>query len=68
MYWYIAVYMPTSFATDGEILYTYITIDAGTETEEIITASCQTAFGSSDYAIAIFSQGDDLDALSSTNT
>lgn len=67
MYWYIAVEMPTSFATDGEILYTYVTIDAGTETEDIITASCQTAFGSSDYAIAIFNQGDDLDALSSTN-
>ena len=67
MYWYVAVEMPTSFATDGEILYTYLTIDAGTETEEIMTAGCQTAFGSSDYALSIFTHGDDADALSSTN-
>ena len=67
MYWYIAVEMPTSFATDGEILYTYITMDAGTDTEDIITASCQTVFGSDTYSIAIFNQGDDLDALSSEN-
>lgn len=68
MYWWIAVEMPTTWAVDGEILYTYVTVNPGTETEEIYTAACQTAFGSETYDVAFFKQEDDLDALSSTNT
>lgn len=67
MYWWIAVEMPTTWAVDGELLFTYVTVNPGTETEEIYTAACQTAFGSETYAVAFFKQEDDLDALSSTN-